>query len=91
MSGEAARPALSMTLPELVAVYKSRAVKFGEPVPIGDFGLSPEEAARVFSAYDEDYHISRFFHFTQQHGLAISINGVLASHVAIDPKVESIL
>lgn len=91
MSGEAARPALSMTLRELVAAYKSRAARFGEPVALGALGLSLEEAARVFSAYDEDYHISRFFRFTQQDGPAISINGVLSTHVALDPEIESIL
>jgi len=91
MSAEAARQALAMTLPELVATYKKNAVRFGDPVPLTAFGLSLEEAARIFSAYDEDYHISRFFRFIRQEGPSVSINGVSATHVALDPEIESIL
>lgn len=91
MSASAARRALSMTLSELVARYKKTAANFGDPVPFGAFGLPLEEAARVFSAYDEDYHISRFFRFSGRDGPSISINGIPATHVALDPEIESIL
>lgn len=91
MSAEAARRALAMTLPELVARYKKVAAKFGDPVPFTAFGLSPEEIARVFSGYDEDYHISRFFRFSQLDGQRISINGIPATHVSLDPEIQSIL
>jgi len=91
MSAEAARRALSMTLRELVAAYKKNAEKFGDPVPVTAFGLSLDEAARVFSAYDEDYHISRFFQFIRQEGPLVSINGIPATHIALDSDIESIL
>ena len=91
MSAESARHALSMTLRELVDRYKRAATNFGDPVPFSAFGLSLEEAARVFSAYDEDYHISRFLRFFRQDGPSASINGVPATHVALDPEIESIL
>ena len=91
MSAEAARRALAMTLSELVARYTKAAAKFGDPVPFSAFGLSAEETARVFSSYDEDYHISRFFHFSEQGGSPIAINGEPATHVALDPEIESLL
>lgn len=91
MSAEAARRALAMTLPELVARYKKAAVRFGDPVRFSDFGLSEQEIARIFSSFDEDYHISRFFRFTRRDGPPVSINGVPATHVSLDPEIESIL
>jgi hypothetical protein len=45
----------------------------------------------LFSIFDEDYHISRFFHFSQTNGEKYSINGEAATHVAIDPEIASIL
>jgi hypothetical protein len=91
MCAEAVRRALSMTLGELVEKYRSLASGFGAAVPLSAFGLSTEEAQRIFSAYDEDYHISRFFHFSQQTGPAITINGFPATHVSLDAEIESIL
>jgi len=44
---------------------------------------------------DEDYHISRFFHFTLDPAYkpegAYNINGFPQSHVALDAEVETIL
>src|SRR6266700_3197664 len=37
------------------------------------------------------YHISRFFHFSEANGDKYSINGEIATHVAIDPEIASIL
>jgi len=53
-----------MHLREIVEKYKSLAGDFGKPVELSRFGLSREDTERVFSVFDEDYHISRFFHFT---------------------------
>jgi hypothetical protein len=53
-----------MTLREVVERYRAIAGDFGRPVALGAFGLERQEAERLFSAFDEDYHISRFFHFT---------------------------
>ncbi len=46
---------------------------------------------KLFSAYDEDYHISRFFHFSEAGGQKFTINGFSATHVAIDAEIETIL
>ena len=92
MTAEAARRAPFMSLKELIAQYRKLAPSFGAAVPISRFGFSIEEAERLFSGYDEDYHISRFFHFTDDvTSERYSIDGFPATHVAIDPEIESIL
>jgi hypothetical protein len=80
-----------MPLRELVRLYRSHAAGFGQPVALSTFGLSVGETERLFSSYDEDYHISRFFHFTEVAGQKFSINGFPATHVALDSEIESIL
>ena len=80
-----------MPLGDLVARYKALAGRFGIPVALTGFALSPEETERVFSAYDEDYHISRFFHFSDSGGSAFTIYGERVTHVAIDAGIESVL
>ncbi len=80
-----------MTLRELVDRYLSAAVTFGIPVALSSFALGQSETERLFSSYDEDYHISRFFHFSQDAGTQFFINGFPATHVAIDAEIESIL
>ena len=91
MSTESARRAPMMSLPELYRVYTTIAAKPGEPVPLSAFKLPVEEAEKLFSIFDEDYHISRFFHFSEANGDKYSINGEIATHVAIDPEIASIL
>ncbi|HKW57735.1 MAG TPA: hypothetical protein VJN42_10285 [Candidatus Acidoferrum sp.] len=91
MSAEAARRALSMTLPQLVDRYRALAQEFRRPVPLASFELSKAETERLFSAFDEDYHISRFFQFSEQSGQKFSINGVPVTHVSLDPEIETIL
>ena len=80
-----------MTLRQLVDRYLSLAGKFGQPVPILSFELHHPEAERLFSTYDEDYHISRFFHFSESSGEKFSINGIPATHVSLDAEIETIL
>jgi hypothetical protein len=91
MSSEATRRAPMMPLRELVDRYLSTAGNFGNPASLSSFGFNQSETERLFSSYDEDYHISRFFHFSQEEGAALSINGFPATHVAIDAEIKSIL
>jgi hypothetical protein len=91
MSAEAARRAPLMPLRELVRMYRSHANNFGEPVVLSVFGLTAQETERLFSSYDEDYHISRFFHFSEAAGQKFSINGIPATHVSLDAEIETIL
>lgn len=80
-----------MPLRELVDRYISLAGDFGAKIPLSAFALAPAETERLFSAYEEDYHISRFFHFSADEGTRFSINGFPATHVAIDAEIRSIL
>lgn len=84
-----------LTLREIVERYRSLAAGFARPLPLAAFGLSQQQTERVFGIFDEDYHISRFFHFSLQpagnSAQAYRINGFPQSHVAIDAEVESIL
>jgi hypothetical protein len=91
MAGETARRAPMMSLQELYRVYTTIAAKPGEPVPFSAFKFSKEETEKLFSIFDEDYHISRFFRFAEAGGEKYSINGESATHVAIDPEITSIL
>ncbi len=91
MSVEAAGRAPMMPLRDLVSLYRSHAGHFGEPVALTAFGLTNTETERLFSGYDEDYHISRFFHFSEAEGEKFSINGFPATHVSLDADIQTIL
>lgn len=91
MSAEAAGRAPIMTLRDLVRLYLAHAGKFGAAVPLSAFGLAKAEAESLFSGYDEDYHISRFFQFSESTGDKFSINGISATHVCLDAEIQSIL
>jgi hypothetical protein len=91
MSAEPARRTIGMTLRQLVDIYLSLAGQFGQPAALSAFQLSTAETERLFSSYDEDYHISRFFHFSESDGVKFSINGIAATHVSLDPEIDSIL
>ena len=80
-----------MPLRELVRLYLQHAGAFGKPVALAAFGLPEIETEKIFSGYDEDYHISRFFQFSEAGGRKFSINGILATHVVLDPEIQSIL
>ena len=91
MGAEATGRAPMMPLRDLVRLYHSHAGSFGVPVALSAFGLTNTETERLFSGYDEDYHISRFFHFSEAKGEKFSINGFPATHVSLDAEIESIL
>jgi len=91
MSAEAADRAPIMPLRDLVRLYLSRTGNFGELVALSAFGLTNTETERLFSGYDEDYHISRFFHFSEAAGERFLVNGIPATHVSLDAEIETIL
>jgi hypothetical protein len=91
MSAEATGRAPIMSLRDLVRLYRSLVGDFGEPVALSAFGLTNAETERLFSGYDEDYHISRFFQFSEGAGEKFSINGIPATHVSLDAEIQSIL
>jgi hypothetical protein len=98
MSGPTAQRAPMMSLRELVGRYCAlTSGRFGEIVALSAFGLTALETERLFSSYDEDYHISRFFHFCESESdpdrpaAKFSINGVPATHVSLDAEIATIL
>jgi hypothetical protein len=80
-----------MTLREIIEKYLAVAGGFGFPAALADFGLDRGEIERIFDVFDEDYHISRYLHFSQSTGPAYTINGFDQTHVAIDSEIESLL
>ena len=80
-----------LSLKELYRMYSSIAAKPGMPVPLSEFRLSRAETEKLFSAFDEDYHISRFFHFQNEQGNKYSVNGEIVTHVVIDPEIRLVL
>lgn len=86
----------SLSLRELVDKYLQLAGGFGRPVALFAFEWSQAETERLFGIFDEDYHISRFFHFSLQNATESSaqiyrINGFPQSHVALDAEINTIL
>jgi hypothetical protein len=80
-----------MTLRQIVEKYLAVAGGFGFLAALADFGLDRGEIERIFGVFDEDYHISRYFHFSQVSGPAYTINGFDQTHITIDSEIESVL
>lgn len=90
-----------MDLEALVEGYRALAGDYGRPLHLSEFGLSKQELERLFSAYDEDYHISRYLKLSRcaeaenrprAGGERLyTINGFDYSHVAIERGIEEIL
>lgn len=80
-----------MTLHQIVDKYLAIAGGFAFLAPLADFGMEKSEVERIFGAFDEDYHISRFFHFSESEGVKFSINGIPVTHVSLDAEMETIL
>jgi hypothetical protein len=91
MSANAARRAPMMNLREVVERYATLAKSFGDAVALSEFALTAEETQNLFSSFDEDYHISRFLHFSRSKGESYLIGGEAVTHIAIDPAIYSIL
>ena len=80
-----------IALADIVKKYLEVAGEFGGAVALGDFGLDPAETENIFGTFDEDYHISRYFHFSKSTGTAYRINGFKHTHVTIDSEIQTIL
>jgi hypothetical protein len=84
-------PEQAMRLREVVEKYLAVAGGYGKPVALAALGFPRGETERVLSLFDEDYHISRFFHFRNNSGESFQINGFPQTHVSIDAEIQSIL
>jgi hypothetical protein len=86
---------MTMRLPEVVKRYLSVAGGYGKFVSIASMGIPREETEGVFDFLDEDYQISRFFHFRNAAAAggdaSVIINGFQQTHISIDPEIQAIL
>jgi len=82
---------MAMTLREVVEKYVAAAGGYGKSVALASLGPSRQEVEKAFSIFDEDYHISRFFHFRNDSGAHFEINGFPQTHVSIDAEIQSAL
>ena len=91
--GQTARGAHSSVseLRQIVERYLALAGGFGAAVPLGSFGFGEQETARLFSAFDEDYQVSRYMEFSRQAGAEFSINGFPQTHVALADGIRGLL
>ena len=80
-----------LSLREVVDRYLAVAGKFGEPVALSAFRLGPGEVQALFSVLDEDYHLSRFLHFSHISGDAYIISGARVTHLSLDSGIQSML
>ena len=90
-----------MDLKALVERYRALAGDYGRPVHLSEFSLPKPELQRIFSAYDEDYHISRYLKLSRAADAEnrprpggerlYTINGFEYSHVTIDHRIEEVL
>src|SRR6266478_546209 len=81
----------AMNLREIVEKYLAIAGDYGRSAALADFGFDRAQTERVFAAFDEDYHISRYFHFSRISGAAYTINGFEHTHVSIDGEIQEVL
>jgi hypothetical protein len=80
-----------LSLREVVDRYLTAAGKFNKPVALSAFQLSPTEIQALFNVLDEDYHLSRFLHFSHIAGESYVISGARVTHLSIDSGIQSML
>lgn len=90
-SGGAGASGANLRLSDLVERYLAASGGYGQAAALSALGLPHAETETAFSRFDEDYMISRFFHFSRQSGESFRINGFPQTHVAIDAAIEAIL
>ena len=85
-----------MDLKEAVEKYLEIAGSFGEPAPLGRFGLQPSEMAALLASWEDDYHLSRYFELVPFSSMAASepayrVNGVLYTAIIFRETIRDVL
>jgi hypothetical protein len=80
-----------MTLQEAVHRYLAQTGEYGKVAPLSVFGLPKKETEQALAVFDEDYHISRYFHLRNDSGDRYDVNGFPQTHVSIDAEIATIL
>ncbi len=89
MSTSSPRHETGVKLSELIERYLSASGGYGQPAALSALGLSRAEAESALSQFDEDYMISRYFHFQNRSGESYQINGFPQTHLTIDAEIQS--
>lgn len=84
-------PDAGLKLSELVERYLAASGGYGKPAALSALGLSRAQTETALGQFDEDYLISRYFHFEKRSGEKFQVNGFPQTHVTIDAEIESIL
>jgi hypothetical protein len=82
---------LAMGLREMVDQYLRLGGGYGRAVALAAFALPRVEVEKLFGTLDDDYHISRFFHFSREGGESFNVNGFPQTHVMIDADIQETL
>lgn len=90
-----------MNLAEAVKKYLEIAGGFDRPVHLSAFGLSRSETEKTFSAWDEDYQISRYLLLSRERDEALEafpsqarvfmINGYECTHLSFHSDIQNLL
>lgn len=91
MANARGAPSSVSELRQIVERYLALAGGFGAAVSLASFAFGADETARLFSAFDEDYQVSRYMKFSRQSGAEFSINGFPQTHVALDEGIRALL
>lgn len=87
-----------MDLAAVVKRYLELAGGFDLPLHLSHLGLPKPEVERIFSAWDEDYQISRFLLLSRDDNVGqyaedsrvFSINGCEYTHVTLRPGIRQL-
>ena len=91
MSPSTPKRGTRLELRELIERYLAASGGYGKAAALSALGLSRAEMESALSLFDEDYNISRYFHFQKQSGQTFMINGFPQTHVTIDAEIRAIL
>ena len=90
-----------MDLGAAVRKYLASVGEFGRPLHLSEFELPKDEIERIFSAWDEDYQISRYLLLTRApdeeleafppHARVYAVNGHESSHVTFRADIERLI
>lgn len=90
-----------MSLADAVKKYLEVAGEFGRPVHISRFGLAKTETEKIFSAWDEDYQISRYMLLSREKDEALAayppearvflVNEYECSHLTFHAGIQKLL
>jgi len=88
-----------MDLAAMVKKYLELTGGFDLPLQLSRLGLPKPEVERIFSAWDEDYQISRFVLLSRDDNVGqypedsrvFSINGCECTHVTFRPGIQQLL